>query len=484
MSPYLKQKGVLIKVNSNKIDLSSSIINNGSKIKKENLNKYHYTLSLLQKARRNNLLDEGMIKSIQQEIFILLKELIQKYTKGKSSSVKVETAEFLQSSILYSIDIKLSSVSSPEDSLNIIQEKNMKEIYEQGINIVESLFDETKKLYDQIKENRLKIPLEVYNSSIDQALPDFFSNYNIKYNASNTVTMIDYPLIFDDMKVQGVLYIKNYLETLKLETTFCNYFNIKDIRDLLKKYGQIYKVDYREIPINLFELVLNNSIFSTILDDNILNLEISISKYRILHDLLTEISAEKIKSLVNRAVGKINKELSIQDHKLINYIKQYIPLFMGRLLNSIENDCLYNITLTDIQTEEKDKIVFSSRNSMNDNIFRSIVEKISNCAKTDNKIKIINTKIKSMDDFLDILSADCLYNDEFFALFQNISDMELAVLAKIIFTEEIRVDEFDLSSLESKNIEEEWQLYYIKFIKKLNKNHQKQIIKLINKIEF
>lgn len=81
------------------------------KLKIENINKYHYTLSLLLEGQKRGLIDKKNISYIQKQIIILLRELILKYTNGNSTSVKVEVAENIQKSILYVIDCKLVSYS-------------------------------------------------------------------------------------------------------------------------------------------------------------------------------------------------------------------------------------------------------------------------------------------------------------------------------------------------------------------------------------
>lgn len=457
-----------------------------SKIKKENISKYHYTLSLLQEGQKKGLIDKKSITRIQQQIILLLKELILKYTNGKSTSVKVETAENIQNSILYTIDIKLASYSNPEESLSIItKDNNLKKIYKEGVEILERTFKETENLYRYVKSNKLNVPLEVYNTSIDVALLMFFANYDINYNAHNTMTFLDYPLVFDNMKVQGVLYIKNYLETFKMETLFCKYYSIKDIKNLLENYGHVYNVDYKQTPINIFEIVLTNSIFSAILSDNITNLNISITQYEILHEILTQSTPDETKAVINEAVNKIIEKLMIKDNNLINYIQQYKPFLLARLLNSIENDCLQNIIITDIRETKKEKIIFSSKKSMCDSIFRTLVEKIKNSSKTADKITLIATKVKSLDDLIDILSADCLYGNEFKDLYKNISDIELAVLAKIVFFEELRVGQLDLFNIEAnESYEEEWKQRYIEYIIELGENRKRKIEQLISQIEF
>jgi hypothetical protein len=51
-------------------------------------------------------------------------------------------------------------------------------------------------------------------------LPIFLKKYNILFEAHNTMASIDYPLAVDDMSLQGVFYIRQYLERLHIESQF------------------------------------------------------------------------------------------------------------------------------------------------------------------------------------------------------------------------------------------------------------------------
>jgi len=59
-----------------------------------------------------------------------------------------------------------------------------------------------------------------YNTTIDESSPIFLKKYNILFEAHNTMASIDYPLAVDDMSLQGVFYIRQYLERLHIESQF------------------------------------------------------------------------------------------------------------------------------------------------------------------------------------------------------------------------------------------------------------------------
>ncbi len=456
-----------------------------TEINKKNLSKYHYTLSLLQEAKRVGIISNPEIYNIRQQFMFLLKDLILRYTDGKSTSVKIETAEQIQSSLLYALDTRLASLSEPGESVSLLQEKNLKSIYEEGLELLMSTFKETKLLFDKVKENKLKIPLEVYNTSIDEALPDFFSKYDVVFNAQNTMTMLDYPLLFDDMKVEGVFYIKNYLENLNTETQFCKYFSEKEIKKVLINYGRIYDIDYRESHINIFEVLINNCLFSLMLDDYAPDdtdyLKISESKFLLIKEKFTEVMPTEIKNYIKKSVARLIEVFKINKSGLIGYIKKYRSFLTPRVINAEKNDSLQNIIIIEPGERDKnelqEKITFISGNGMSDDRFRLLTDKIRNCPDTRDKIKIITSAVKSLGDLIDILEADCLFDDEFQELYNTLTDVELALLGKVVFQEDAKLNQLNQTEriLNKKDVEVEWQQLFIDFIRKLNENRIREI---------
>ncbi len=234
------------------------------KIKIENLNKNQYTFSILKEGFRIGLIDKKTISSIQNQIMNILKDLITRYTVGESSSVPITTGEKLLASICYCIDAYCESFNDIEECIDVLKTKNIRELYEKGVELVTSYVDETRILYEKIKKDKLPIDLRAYDDTIDEGLSSFFKDYGVVFNAHDTMGSIDYPLTFDDMSIRGINYIKNYLNTLEVETFFCKFFSNNDIVKTLKQYGYIYNTDYRLELINVFEVLINNSIFSVL----------------------------------------------------------------------------------------------------------------------------------------------------------------------------------------------------------------------------
>ena len=333
------------------------------KIRKENLDKNQYTVSLLKEGFRAGIIDKAAVERIQTEIIFILRDLIMRYTKGESSSVTNETAEKILNSIYYSIDAYTLSFKNPEDSIAVLKVKSIKEIYEKGVETVTSCVNDGKVLYKEISENRLKLPLQAYNLTID-SIADFFEKYGIVFDAHNTMADIDYPLVFDNMSIRGIFYIKQYLETLKVETEFCRYFNVEEIEKTLKNYGRVCGIDYITSLINIFEVVINNSIFSVMVGNKAECLVISQYQGEFLNRKFTSLTTDEIDFILEMAVERIIDDLKIENAVLIDYIHRYKTIFVPRVINAVENGSLHNIVITDEKDLQERSLIFEEGNRM------------------------------------------------------------------------------------------------------------------------
>ena len=99
------------------------------------------------------------------------------------------------------------------------------------------------------------------------------------------------------------------------------------------------------------------------------------------------------------------------------------------------------------------------------------------------KIEIIKSKINSIKDFVDVLRRDCLFGGEFIDLFRSLSEVELAILCKIVFNEECRVETLGLHEVifDDASRDYEWEGYFVEFLRSLD-DEIRGIGKKINQI--
>ncbi|MCC0649347.1 DUF6179 domain-containing protein, partial [Clostridioides sp. ZZV15-6598] len=313
--------------------------------------------------------------------------------------------------------------------------------------------------------------------------------------------------------------------SIDIENRFCNLFRKKDREKLFYDYGITYKIDCDVILINLFELIINNSIFSTILGNESTNLKISEYEYEFLekqfkniynHTFEDEIKVheennviefieennsfdfnnseeldeesiinEKIVLLLEEAIDVLLERLNIEDEAMIKYIKAYEKIFIESVLSSIKSDTFKSmITVSKNESEPLEKYIVDDENKLDDESFRAIFNAILESTSIIEKIKIIKENINAKKDFIDILESECLFGDDYLMLFASLSEFELAILGSVVFYEDMRMEEINLLELLlNKNCETTlWKREYIEFIKRQNKEKIHCIEEYINQI--
>lgn len=448
-------------------------------------NENQYTLSLLKEALRSGRINKEESERFQFQIMNILKDVIMRYNKGESTSVTVSTAENLLNSVFYSLDAGLKSLKDTEAAYAVMKSGSINEIYDRGLSFVSACFKESHELYLNIRKNRLNVGLEAYDSTIDEALPVFFEKYGAVFDAHNTMASIDYPLFFDDTSITGVFYFKHYLETLAMENEFCSLFSEKEIEKVLTIYGHIYRIDYTKTLTNIFELVLNASFFSVLSGGSAYSLSMSEIQYEVLRREFFEVNSLQLNMIIDQTINKIMGDLNITDCKLSDYIAGYKAVLNTRLQLALDTDTLNKLVLIeDVMPVVNEKTVFIGGEKMMDDDFRELIERLTDGLDSQAKIDIIRSESYSLEDFIDILEAGCLFGDEYELLFSELSDPELGVLAKVIFSDDMRDELMDLSKSIFEEVETgvEWHEYMIEFLRTLNKEQLQSISTQMNGI--
>ena len=447
-----------------------------------NIDRNQYYISLVKECIKANIIDNKIIYNTQIELGKLLKAIIMKYTKGESSSVTIETAEKLLIGIWYTIDTYLYSLNNIEDSIDAINNETLEKMYNEGKVILKEDFEITKELYEKTIENKLDLEIIAYNDTLLDGIEAFFKNYNIEFEPHEMPGSIDYPLAFDDWNVQGLNYIRNYIRNINIENRICSYFDKSDINNMLEQYGKMYCINYRDLLINVFELTITNAVFSIIINRNYKTLEISEYEFIYLEKNLKNLNND-ISKLINLCVDKIINDFNIVNEEEVRYLENYKKVIINSAISGIKNNNLKNILVISKNEEiYKNRFIIEHENNLEDDEFKKVIEHIVEEDSVFNKINIIKSKINSIKDFIDMLNSDCLFKEEYTQLFKSLTDIELSILGKLLFNEECRMNKLKLKDVIYRNfdINNEWEYYYIEFIKSLDDDRIYSIESSIN----
>lgn len=312
-----------------------------TKLNPKALDFLHYTQSLINESARLGLLSGSDVERIQLALLNLLAEQIQLYTNGQSCSVKEETAQSLFSCIFYCTDAFLLS-QPPADAADClckaVSDAEVRDIFSKGKELIKSNFADAKCLLQRAYDERLKVELIAYNNTLDCAMPEFFDSYNVNFAPQDGSGLIDYPLSEDNMKISGIRYILNYLKTFLLENDICRCFSNRDINLLLERYGKTYHYDYRDMLINIFELVLTNSICAVLLGKSA---KILLIAKKDCQQLTDQIGSAAVMS----AAGHVCRELELTEDQC-EYVKRCAKRLIPGFLLAAQNGNMDKLTST------------------------------------------------------------------------------------------------------------------------------------------
>lgn len=455
-------------------------------VDRSRLNQNQYVLSLLDEGRRTGLISSQRISQIQMEMIQVLQHLIAQYTQGESTSVPTDTAEGIMGSLLYALDAYALNFNEPDEAIIHMNSQSVKDIHAKGVELLQKYLDEARLQYLELKRIKLDVPVEAYTLTIDESLPIFLKHYTIIFEAQNTMASIDYPLAIDDMRLQGIFYIKQYIDRLLMETRFCQFYSQQDLMDLITNYGKMARFNYRIELFNIFELVVNNALFSLLSGGEAGQIKLSEIQYAQLERMLMTCNSEQRYKLIFEAMVRLQKELGT-DETLTQYLNLYFGILIQMVNHAVEIGSFNMLIITEFEEREKPITLMLNENErLNDVQMRDLLNHIMEMENKEEKAALIRKHFVSLYDYLDLLNAGCLFGDEYEVLFSAFSDIEIAILAKIVFYEELRAGAAHLFSIAAEGTDGkmEWEAYFISFMKKLDMDRIAAVEKLIHQIDY
>lgn len=443
-----------------------------------NIQKYNYSVEnkfseksflkdLLVACYEKKLLDNNILARIYYERMELLRVKLKYYTKDESSSVMIEVAESILKCIDYTIGIYLKNVDNIELIIEELKHTSLSDMLKMGQDLIKNKKLECKKLFNEIKANKLKVDNYSYNDTVDDGLSPFFKEYDDFFAPHETPCSIDYQLYIDNMNFIGVEYMYNYLYDLSLENEFCNKFNIDEINKLLKGYDKKCEL----LLINIFELVFINSLGLIICNKDLNSLNINNLDREIIKNKLEKLTIEELKDELIKDAKICLEVLEIKNTELMTYIKKGI-LNIALLINErIKLNKLETVFISFNEGEGNEMVEYIDGIRMANSEFKKLTEEIRECSLVEDKILLIKDNIKSLEDLVDMLNAECLFGDEYITFLRSLSKMEIVLLSKYIS---------DLSF--EYEYERDSYVQFNKYILSLSKEEQREISELKERI--
>ena len=308
-----------------------------SKIKREKLDERNYFKTLIEAAFEEQMIIEDDIVNFQMQILQLMDEIVYKYNGVDSSSIRKEIMEDISNSNIYTISIYLKSFRNPDEAIKSIKEQGLEIAYQEGRKKIDKMLNIIRLMYIKVKQNKLNIENATYNDTIIGGIQGFLKIYNPDFKAQDMKITADYPLYNNLIgKLEGVEFIKEYLSSIYLENLFCKKFSEEKIKYLLYGYSQ----DYKELIINIFEIVLLEVIACKLVKRDVQDLRISIAELNEIYLMLENKDKSEIENIINLVYKEICNELILDNEELQRYIKKNLSSVVEIITNAVKQKTL------------------------------------------------------------------------------------------------------------------------------------------------
>lgn len=396
------------------------------------LDRERYFESLLWLAYSKQRLDDDTMERIQYECLQLLAWQTERYNGGDSSSIRVEKAQELMTSNLFTISLWLKNYADAEEAVAALQSESIIDMYRKGRKRIDTMLALAKTVHRKLLGELVDISNEFFRSTIEGGIQGFFKLYDPDFAAHEIHITADYPMFNAMPKLAGIEFIQLYLTYLYYENMFCRFFAPADIHHLLCGYVQGYETHV----LNLYEPVLLAALGCIVAGVEFHRLDLTQSGAQRLCRLLADLPAREVNPLFQNAAKEMNEVLD-SPPGLIRYLQAGLPQMIAKIQAAAKQQILQQLFVLPAFPENNPKILISEGERMDDAQYRKMIEEIRECRYGEDKVAMLKSLIHSLIDLEDALLDADLNEEEMQAVLCNLGLPELLVLIKRYGEEEM-----------------------------------------------
>lgn len=301
----------------------------------------NYTAELISNCVLHGIISDEKVIEIRSCIETEFIEIAEQNVKRESSTISKQNAELICNSIMYQADVYLLHLNSICLVISELKNRRFSQIINDGKMLIQKIYDNNFNIFKTAFMNRLNIDNYEYNYVMNKSFDEYAKNYSGRFDARNCCTIIDYPLLGRpayNIKLQGVMFIAEYYTGLMYENIFCKYFKENNIIDILAKYGEMYKCCYKDLSVNICEVLLNNLLAAALIGKHTFDLNITDIQLIELREKFLYQDKKYIKTALRNSFS-IYRNIFLND-ELYNYLERYIDAFSDEFEHHLSNDTL------------------------------------------------------------------------------------------------------------------------------------------------
>ena len=214
----------------------------------------------------NSTLNDAQLLELQQKIFSLLSRRAKLYSSG-DTSLSLDDAQGIMQSVCFTLDEYLRFNNIPVAALLGSDEED---IFDLAVLTLKSELASVKRLFSAVS---LTAPayMSISYSDTLKGIGKYLNSYDVYYMSHLVPPDIDYQLCIPaDESHKGIRYVNDYLSNLYVENRFLKRFKPENIISVLRT-GY---VDFKSVPLNMFEPVAVNAIALSLSGDDVFSLNV------------------------------------------------------------------------------------------------------------------------------------------------------------------------------------------------------------------
>lgn len=278
---------------------------------------------------------QNMTNYSMEELLPIVSELAGKFTSYESTSITYEKAEQLMEAILYCLnEYEMSAGNSLRDRTIAA-----KEAYTLGYRLVVAKVTELREMYNELILSFQSYRNKCLKDTVIHGLPEFFKWYDARYAPQDSILTLDYPILKDLSKTNGIDKVLEYVKCIVLEQEFLKPFPNEYLSELFLSYHE----DYEDLIENLCSIVLPNVIGHILLKKPINQSGFISSEYEFLIDKLQAVSEQNLEDILAGSVQEMINRLYDQNQHLSEYFSNEVHNLTIRIATAMSNGCLNRI---------------------------------------------------------------------------------------------------------------------------------------------
>ena len=302
---------------------------------RSSLDERYYMQSVLKHGYMAGRLSDRDLASVSDQLMELLAQKAGELTDGTSSSISVETAGELMSSITFVTGVRLKEYECPEHAAEAIRDCSLTDLFQEGLDSVRCKVSRARSVHRRITEGLFETPSVYYRSTVEDGINGFFRLYDPETGAHKLHITVDYPAFSGRPELDGIEFIERYLSYIEAEDSFCRLFRPEDVHSLMCGITP----DYPSCPVNIFEPVMMAAVGLVICSRPVRTPALCMEDISRLSDVFREKSLIETSIYIEKAVRLMDRELGMSRSSL-RYAVSCVPQMAMTVREAMRNSTI------------------------------------------------------------------------------------------------------------------------------------------------